>query len=542
MTKALTKAQAIIIVVIVIVAVVAGILLTLPSGGGGAEATTPITTPTTTPTLTTTATGTYVTTMTTTIYIAIPTTIEQTKTSTITITQTYTITETLRPGLSVVFFGNTPIRVPYWLKDFADKCKSGEIETIEINFWTQMAKFEEDTIKEVISMFEQEYPCIHIRYTNIPPGAGIGELKNRVKAAVQAGSVEEGVDVFTWAHDWTGELADGGQIVELNRYLPDETLADIRKQFTLMAYEAGKYGVRHYGLPWAAEALALIVNKKLVDHAPETFNEMKQVMEQYYNPDVDTYGIAYEFSAYHIYPWITAFGGYYYDDMEDKVGVNTTGTKEGVKFFIQNILPYMDVSDLGKDYQLRIFTENRAPFIITGPWDIPKIKEALGEDFIVAPIPKIDDQHIPKPYVGVKLLWMTPLAVTSPLRGNATLLFMLWFTLNDASLKKLVDKAGFIPVKKSLLDYVEQHRDEYPVVFGFSQSVQQGVLMSKSAKMAKVWNIGTYLQAIIGNYTTTLIETRSREKAVETAVAMVDQTLDACYKDIMKALEKEEKK
>lgn len=505
--KGLTRLQAIVIVVAILVVALAGAIYVmqqrrveeaLPTETTPSP-TSPLTTPTTSP-------------------------LETTPPST-----PSTTTPPPTPSVVEMTIGSVTIRVPYWLYDFANKCKVGEIDrNVTIVFWTQMMPFEEDVIRKVVEEFRKEFPCINIEYENI--GGGLGELKNRIMAGVQVGEVGAAADIFTWAHDWTGELAEGGYIIPLDKYLPQETLEDLRKQYLTLAYNAGYYNLRLYALPWAAEAIALIYNKAMVSEPPETFDELENIMKQYYNPGEGTYGIAMEVNPYMIYPWITAFNGFYYDEATDTIGVNSTGTKEGVKFFLQHILPYMDTSDLGHERQLKLFQQNRTPFLITGPWDIPGIRESLGENFGVAPIPRIGDK-IPKPFIGIKVLWLSSLVEADspdkPYRINASLLFILWFTLNDNTLKYLIEQAGFIPVKLSVLDYINENRDKYPIVFGFAQSVAQGVLMPKSPKMSKVWYIGTCLNSILQVYQT---------KGLDAALEAVDNTLNQCYVDIVESM------
>jgi len=428
--------------------------------------------------------------------------------------------------------GTSTIRVPYWLKEFADKAKKGELPEITIVFGTQMLPFEVNVMKHIVEEFEKEYPSIKVDYENYQ------DLRATVQAAAAVGQPGTGPDVFTWAHDWTGEMAEAGYIIPLDQYLPPETLQDLKKQFLSVAYEAGTYKLRLYGLPWAAEAIALVINTKMVSTPPQTFDEMKTIMEKYYDPANDIYGLAYQADPYFLYPWITAFGGYYYEQINDKLGINCTGTKQGLEFYIKNILPYLDASDLGHEHQLTIFVEQRAPMMITGPWDIPSIKESLATNFKVVPLPKIDDKHVPKPFVGVKLLWASSLAASSPERLNATLLFMLWFTLNDDIIKYMVDQAGFIPVKMSVLQYINQHVDEYPIVAGFAASIARGVPMPNSPKMAKVWSVADCISAILQKYTQALNSGATKEEAINEALKSIDEIMDQCQADILESLSK----
>ncbi len=475
--------------------------------------TTPQTTPpetASTPTTRTTPTTTPTTTATTT-KPASPTT---------TPPPTTTTTTTVAEEEYKIVIGSSEIRVSKEFYEFVEKAKKGEVK-VTINFWTSMLPFEVNVMKKAVEAFEKEYPGITVKYSGT-----VQNLKEAVKAAVVAGDTENGPHIFTWAHDWTGELAEGGYIVPLDKYLPPETLEDLQEQYLSAAYSAGTYKLHLYGVPWAGEAIALVCNAEMVEGPIESFSELEQIMKEHYNPDKETYGLAYQVDPYHIYPFITAFGGYYYDDKTGSVGVNSTGTIEGLKFFLSHILVYMDTSDLGHETQLKVFIEKRAPCIITGPWNIPAIKDAVPEIFVQA-IPPIDGKT-PKPFSGIKLFWITSLAEKDKDKLYASILFALWFTLNDDNIKMLVDEAGFIPVKRSVVKYVATNMDNYPIIGGFLQSISNSIPMPKSPEMSKVWGpVANALSAIITVY---------KEKGLQEALDQVKPTLDKAQAEILESL------
>ena len=84
-------------------------------------------------------------------------------------------------------------------------------------------------------------------------------------------------------------------------------------------------------------------------------------------------------------------------------------------------------------------------------------------------------------------MWVTKAAEGDKDRLYASLLFVLWFTLNDNVAKTLVEEARFVPVKLSAIDFVRKNAEKYPVVAGALSAVANGALLPKSTKMAKVW-------------------------------------------------------
>jgi arabinogalactan oligomer/maltooligosaccharide transport system substrate-binding protein len=426
------------------------------------------------------------------------------------------------PSLYSIQIGSATIRVPQEFYNFIMQVKNNQIK-VSINFWSSMLPFEVDNVKKVVQDFTSEYPGVTVKYTGT-----VQNMKEAVKAGIIANDIENTAHVFTWAHDWTGEMADGGYIIPISDYLSPETLSDLQNQYLSIAYTSGVYKLKLYGLPWAAEAIALVVNKNLVSTPPKTFDDMLNIMRQFNDPSMNKFGLAYQMDPYHLYPFITAFGGYYYNEDDDSVGVNSTGTEAGIKFWIQNLLPYMDTRDLSHETQLKVFTDGRAPFIITGPWNIPAIKQA-GIPIEVVPIPNIGDK-IPKPFSGIKLLWVTKLVEKDRNRLYAAILFALWFSLADNELKMLVENAGFIPVKKSVVEYLNQNIDKYPITVGFANSVARSIPMPKSLKMAMVWgDVSNALNAIFTEYS---------QKGPDAAIASIRTYLNQAQQSILDKFKK----
>ncbi len=417
--------------------------------------------------------------------------------------------------LQTITIGTSRIRVPSDFYDFVQKVKAGQVK-VTINFWTGMSPWEVEAMKKVVERFQQEYPGVTVKYTNVQ------NLKEQVKAGVLTGDVENTAHVFTWAHDWTGDFAESGAIVAFDQYLPPETLADLKAQYIASAYTSGVYKLHLYGLPWAAEAIALVCNRDLIPSAPKTWSELENIMQQWYNPSKNTYGIAYQIDPYHVYPFVTAFGGFYYDEDKDAVGVNSQGTVNGITFYVTHVMKYMYTADVGMETQLKILLEGRTPCMVTGPWNIQTIKQSI-KNVVVYPIPPIDG-NVPKPFSGFKQMWVTKVVEGDKNRLYASILFTMWFTLNDETLKFLAD-TGYVPVKLSVIQYLQANADKYPVILGFAQQVPESIPMPKSEKMNYVWGpVADALNAIVTKY---------NEQGEQAAVSIIKQLLDEAQAKIL---------
>lgn len=375
-----------------------------------------------------------------------------------------------------------------------------EEKKVTIVIWHAIGPNELKAFEDLIAEFEIEYPNIDIQLEQK------ADLETSLKAAIPAG---QGPDLFMWAHDWIGKFAEAGLLEPIDEYITPEIL----NKFSPMAQNAIEYGGHYYAMPYAAETVALIYNKDMVPNPPKTFDEMKAIMEKYYNEAEGTYGLATPMDPYFLSGWVHAFGGYYFDDKTKTPGLDKPETLQGFKFFFEQIFPYVAKT---QDYnaQVSLFHDGKAPMMINGPWSIPDVRNA-GINFGIVPLPAIDEQHRPHPYGGVRLIYVAKL--NDPSKKDAIWTFLKWFTTNPDVIKTLSLQNGYIPVLTEVLNDPEIQND--PVLYGFGQAVQYAIPMPKSPEMGAVWGpVGTAITDIIAGKKT------------------IEQALQDAQKEILDAL------
>lgn len=344
--------------------------------------------------------------------------------------------------------------------------KPPEAPPADVVVWHSLLSGEKKVAEEgIATSFKQKYPDITIDFLEIM------DLRTRLLAAIPAG---KGPDVFMWAHDWTGEFADAGHIYPLTEFVTPELM----EKFTSTAVEACTYDDKIWALPYAAETVALIYNKAMVEDPPETMEELIAAMAKAKAEGM--YGIAYPIDPYFVSAWVHAFGGWYWSDENRTVGANSEGTIRGLRYLIETFKPYMAADPTGT-VQIGVFLEKMSPFCITGPWAIPSIKDA-GIDYGVVPLPKITElDRWPEPFTGVKVTWMTSAAKN---KENA-FAFIEWFATDPDHILARAEEARFIPVLKETLELEEIKAD--PFISGFAEAVTLGRPMPKGPEMMLTW-------------------------------------------------------
>ncbi|MFC6951761.1 substrate-binding domain-containing protein [Halorubellus litoreus] len=333
--------------------------------------------------------------------------------------------------------------------------------------WHARREAEKRSLEAQIETFNGEYD------QQVKPSE-IAELGTKTETAIPAG---KGPHSFDHAHDWAGKYYQNGWVVDAS----DDLRVDPDEYFTSTGADATQFDGATVGLPYAAETVGLVYNTDIVDEPPETFEEMKSIMDDYHAPSDGKYGLSYPVNSYFQSAWMHAFGGFYYDDANDELGLTNQETVDGLEFIVNQLAPYMpDSPDYGA--QAEAFKQGRAPFAINGPWFLGGARDA-GVSLDVTSFPTVDGNE-PSPYTGVKLLFFSKqMGEGKDANATASREFIEWYTTNPDVLKGLADEHAYIPVHKELAE----SDDLSPTVSGYASAVSQGIPMPTNPKMQGVW-------------------------------------------------------
>ena len=223
---------------------------------------------------------------------------------------------------------------------------------------------------------------------------------------ITAGPKGLGPDILVGPHDWIGQLAASGSLQAI-------TTASINQsQFASSAVAAMKYKGTMYGVPYNIENVAMFVNKKLAPKTPTTFADLEKIWADLKAAGTAKVGLEIPYGdPYHHTPVFTALGGYVF-------GVGATGWKTkdiGLysKAFAGNAakLDGMFTSGLlskSSNYDFVQWFAGKAPFMITGPWNLEKVQKS-GIDYEIASVPAYSGTPA-QPWVGVNGFMMSKFA------------------------------------------------------------------------------------------------------------------------------------
>ena len=348
---------------------------------------------------------------------------------------------------------------------------SGGDTNADLVIWADQKKA--DSLKEIAKSWGQEQGitvAIQIVANDLQP------------AFITANQAGNGPDIVMGAHDWIGNLVQNSAI------RPVVLSPEAEANYSDIALKAVTYDGQIYGTPYAVECLGLFVNKALTQVTePATIEEMVEAgtaagTELILSQAVDEKG-----DAYNMEPIYTAAGGYLFGKNPDgsynskDLGIGKEGSIRAAE----------KIGQLGKQGVLRksvtaanhisLFTNAKAPYLISGPWALADIKKA-GIDYQLTRIPGFGDIEgsQARPFAGVNCFY-----VASNGKNKA---FAETFVADAA--KDMTFAASMFPSNElppAQKDLAEKLRTEQPDMVTFADMSAQADPMPAIPAMSSVW-------------------------------------------------------
>lgn len=348
---------------------------------------------------------------------------------------------------------------------------SGGDANADLVIWADQKKA--DSLKEIAKSWGQEQGitvAVQIVANDLQP------------AFITANQAGNGPDIVMGAHDWIGNLVQNSAI------RPVVLSPEAEANYSDVALKAVTYDGQIYGTPYAVECLGLFVNKALTQVTePATIEEMIEAgtaagTELILSQAVDEKG-----DAYNMEPIYTAAGGYLFGKNPDgsynskDLGIGKEGSMRAAE----------KIGQLGKQGVLRksvttanhisLFTDAKAPYLISGPWALADIKKA-GIDYQLSRIPGFGDIEgsQARPFAGVNCFY-----VASNGKNKA---FAETFVADAA--KDMTFAASMFPSNElppAQKDLAEKLKAEQPDMVTFAEMSAQADPMPAIPAMSSVW-------------------------------------------------------
>ena len=336
----------------------------------------------------------------------------------------------------------------------------------DLVLWHSWSGADAEALEKVLATTLLAYPeltinTLFVAYNNLAQGYA---------EAVQNGS---GPDLVLMPNWWLGDLAAAGVIAPIDALLPPraldpywpETVKNLRRSNQL------------YGIPAYFEVISLFYNQRLIDNAllPGTTTELLALPQQ--NP---SFGVGLYNSLYFLYWGIPAYGG-------QLIGADGTilldqndGTANFLNWLVQ--INQRSGSYVDTDYGMLVdrFKKGEFAFFVDGPWSIPELRGALGNDLGVMLLPA-GPTGPARPWMSTEGFLFNP----NSSQQNKMMAVQLALRLTNAENGTvLAQQASRLPANQ----WASINGD--PLLEGFRRQAGTAHAMPNAAEMAEVWGYG----------------------------------------------------
>ncbi|WP_096155177.1 MULTISPECIES: sugar ABC transporter substrate-binding protein [Bacillus] len=353
-----------------------------------------------------------------------------------------------------------------------------------LSIWVNDAEAQKEGLDKIFAAYTEE-TGIEVKVTPI-------SMLEQTDALALDGPAGTGPDIFFQPHDRIGDIVIRGLAD------PIDLGSDV-SLYSETAINAVTYDGEVYGVPQVVETYGLFYNKDLVsEEEVSTMEGLLKVAADQTDMNADKYGFLMEATNfYFVYPFFAGFGGYVFNndgsgfDASD-VGLANGGAVEGgnliQSWFQDGYIP----REINGDIMNGFFQDGNVAAVITGPWNIPAYRDALGDKLGTAILPKLDNGDVPSSFVGVKT-WMLSSYSKNPEWATDLMKFMT----NFENSMTYYEYAGEMPANQKALEDEKISGDA--IIGAFAEQIQYGQPMPNIPQMSQVWEpMGNALQFIAG--------------------------------------------
>jgi len=291
----------------------------------------------------------------------------------------------------------------------------------------------------------------------------------------------KGPDVIVSPHDKLGSYVSAGVVAPLE-------LGDVADGFAQSAIQAMTYDGKVYGVPYSIENVALVRNTDLAPNAASTFDEVIANGQAAGTEYPFLVGLSPEQGdPYHLYPLQTSFGSQVfaqnadgsYDPSQLVLG-DQAGDAFAAWLATQGAAGSGVINaNIDGDKAKEFFLAGKSPYYLTGPWNVPAIKDA-GIKYAIDPLPSAGGQEA-KPFIGVNGFFLSSKSENALAATN----FIVNYLSTEDAQMSLYEVGGRPPALTSA--YEKAAADDADVA-AFGKIGQTGAPMPAIPEMGAVWS------------------------------------------------------
>lgn len=332
--------------------------------------------------------------------------------------------------------------------------------------WHSWSEGDATALEQILGSAAQQYPALQIESVFVP----YNDLAQRYAEAVRA---DGGPDLVLMPNWWLGDLASEGVIAPIDPLVAPELLAPYWPE----TVENLRRGGQLFGVPIYLETISLYYNRRLIDDSmlPGSTADLLALPQQ--DP---SFGIGLYNNLYFLYWGIPAYGG----QLLDQSGTITLDQNEGAATFLawlaQINQTYGSFVDTDYGRLMERFKKGEFAFFVDGPWSIPELHAAHGDDLGVMLLPA-GTVGPARPWMSTEGFLFNP--ATTPEQREVSVQLALYLT-NVTHSSTMAQVARRLPANR----WASVTGD--PLLGGFWRQAATAEAMPNAPEMAEVWGYG----------------------------------------------------
>lgn len=314
---------------------------------------------------------------------------------------------------------------------------------VKLSFWNGWTGADGDFAKKMVSQFNQANPNVQVQM-NVFQWA---DFFQKLPAAVQSGKAPD----ICLMH--TADIATNAA----RRVI--QPIDDVVKGLNLTAadyadavWKSAHYKDSQYAIPLDIHPAGLYYNKKVLSQVgadptkpPTTKDEFMAVLDKCKSKGVKGYWVsALSVGGLIAQSMIFQNGGYMVSDDGTKTGFGDQPAIDSITFFKSLIDQGYSPQNAAGDGDWVSFSNNKAAFMIVGPWMVTPCKTAKGLDWGCAPIPVLGSDQ--QTWAGSHCFTLPRQVQNDKNKADASRFFINWMSQHSVGWAE----AGMVPARKSV--------------------------------------------------------------------------------------------
>ncbi|MCA9951735.1 MAG: extracellular solute-binding protein [Anaerolineales bacterium] len=352
-------------------------------------------------------------------------------------------------------------------KDLSLYCPtSGGNEPITLSLWHALPEAEAEVMAQIAQNYETLCEGMSLEITALAADS----IMERYIAEAEAGN---GPDMLLASSRWTSRLAEMGLVADLSDTVRPEDLESLIPETAV----AMRYQNRLYGVPQSVSVLALLYNKEMVDSLPISLEELLvQVTPEH------RWALPMRF--FYGYWGLNPFGGFLFNSetglIEEQAGLVPWLTW----LEVAQSRPGVDLT-FDPAAATNAFARGEVAYLVQGPWVLPQLREALGEDgFGVAPLPS-GPNGPGSPILQVEGVMLN---VNSSELSEEAVAFIRYLSLPES-------QAIWLDTGTHVSASVVANMEDLPLLRGFQEEAKLASVVDENSKFAAMEALGDTLYA-----------------------------------------------